>query len=346
MVVNDDAMTSLADARVLVLGGTVFVGRAFVELALADGASVTTFNRGTSGADVAGVEVVRGDRTNADDLARLAGLGHFDMVVDMSPQVPAHIVASTRALADCVDAYVVVSTLSAVAQWGEVPIFPESPRNPNNPDATEALDYSEAKSGVEVAAIRELGEKAAIVRPGVIAGPYERIGRLPWWLTYVAEHELVIAPGRASANYQVVDVRDLARGLASSGQKAAAGNNPGVVHAIAPPGRDSIGDLVMGCAGAVGGRHDIVWVDDEALAAAGVEPWDGFPQWLPESPEWAHAADADDASFVALGVTARPLVDTINDTWAWMNTGGTWNRPEARLSAVQYDMLRAGLTLP
>jgi len=337
-------MTDLAGARVLVLGGTVFVGRAFVELALGQGAHVTTFNRGQSGDDVVGVDTVRGDRTNADDLAGLAKLGHFDMVVDMSPQVPAHIVASTRALANTVDAYVVVSSLSAVAQWGQVPCFPDSPRNPNDPDATEAPDYSEAKSGVEVAAIRELGDKAAIIRPGVIAGPYERIGRLPWWLTYVHDHDLVIAPGRDTTPYQAIDVRDLAQALAISGVRTAAGDNPGIVHAIAPAGRDTLGDLVTYCADTVGGRHELVWVDDATVVAAEVVPWDGFPQWLPESePEFPYAMLADDASFAALGIVARPLEETVADTWAWMQAGGQWNHPDSRLSEAQYELLRAGL---
>jgi 2'-hydroxyisoflavone reductase len=334
-------MTDLAGTRILVLGGTVFVGRAFVEMVLARGAEVTTFNRGTSGADAPGVTVVRGDRTNADDLAHLATLGHFDMVVDMSPQVPAQVVASTRALKDVVDAYVVVSTLSAVANWGTDAIRPDSPRNPNDPDATEAPDYSEAKSGVEVAAIRELGEKAAIVRPGVIAGPYERVGRLPWWLTYVSEHELIVAPGRPTANYQVIDVRDLAEALLISGQRTAHGDNPGIVHAIAPPGRDTLEDLVSACVDAVGGRHELLWVGDADVVAAGVEPWDGFPQWLPDDPEWLHAHDADDATLVGLGVIARPLSDTVRDTWQWMQAGGTWNTPDTRLSEDQYNVLRA-----
>ncbi len=333
-------MTDLSGSRILVLGGTVFVGRALVETALAAGADVTTLNRGQSGPDVAGVTAIRGDRTDGAALTGLTRLGHFDFVVDTTPQVPAHVVVSTRVLDSVVDAYVVVSSLSAVAGWGQVPITTDSPWNPNDPDATDNPDYSEAKSGVEHAAMRELGDKAVIIRPGVIAGPYERIGRLPWWLTYVRDHELIIAPGRPTANYQVVDVRDLAQGLLNAGVRTAAGSNPGKIHAIAPPGRDTIEDLVSACVDAVGGRHELLWVGDDDVLAAGVEPWDGFPQWLPDTPEWQHAADADDASFTALGVAARPLDDTVRDTWDWMQAGGVWNTPDTRMSEAQYESLR------
>ena len=337
----DSAMSDMQGAHVLVLGGTVFVGRAFVEHALAQGADVTTFNRGQSGPDVVGVRAIRGDRTDPDALADLAR-GHYDFVVDTTPQVPAHVVMSTRVLADAAHAYVVVSTIGSVQGWGTDPITIDTPLLEHDPDAIDNPDYSSAKAGVEAAALRELGERAVIVRPGVIAGPYERIGRLPWWLTYVKDHDLIIAPGRPTANYQVVDVRDLAAVLAIAGMRTSRGDNPGIIHAINPPGRDTIEDLVSACVDAVGGRHELVWVGDDDVLAAGVEPWDGFPQWLPDTAEWTHALNVDDSSFSSL-VQGRPLEETVLDTWQWMQTGGEWNRPESRLSAAQYAQLHGTL---
>src|SRR3954452_4205367 len=186
--------------RVLIIGGTVFVGRAVAEAALARGDEVTVFHRGLHGAGVLGdaVETVRGDRTT-DDLAQLAGR-RFDVVVDTCGFQPAD-VARSVATVDT-GRYVFVSTAGVYRDWPLRPIPDESAPLHQTGDG-----YSELKAACE----RELPEGAVIVRPGLIVGPHENIGRLPHWLWRMGRGGDVLAPGTPEPGIQLIDVRDLAQ---------------------------------------------------------------------------------------------------------------------------------------
>lgn len=202
--------------RILVLGGSWFVGRVIAENAVSNGIGVTVFNRGRSGKVPTGVEVVHGDREHPADLRRLAGHGPWDVLVDVSGSVPAVVRLSARTLADRIGACVFVSTISAYRDWPHAPVHENSPLwdgDPAHDPGTRAWDpdaYGPLKVGCEIACRQVFGEeRLLIVRPHVVLGRYEYVGRLPWWLERMRRggHVLAPAPGRS---IQPVDVRDLA----------------------------------------------------------------------------------------------------------------------------------------
>lgn len=182
--------------RLLVLGGTRFVGWAVVAGAAGREWEVTTFNRGTSGSDAAGVRALRGDRTRAEDVARLAEAGPWDAVVDTSGYVPREVLLACKHLEPVTDRYVFMSTVSVYRGW---PVEPLSERSevlycPSDAGPDYGVDvedgptkYGYQKSGCELAVTQTFGAgRSTCLRPGVVLGPREYVGRLPWWLRRVA----------------------------------------------------------------------------------------------------------------------------------------------------------------
>ncbi len=314
---------------VLVIGGTVFLGRAVVDEALARGDSVTVFNRGRSGEAPAGVEQVRGDRTVPADLAQLAGR-RFDLVVDTCGYVPADVARSAQALAPTADHYAFVSTINVFPGWPEATDYRAGGIHRGEPDATrddvpaeldDAAAYGWLKAGCEQAVLRAFGaDRAAVLRAGSIVGPHDLVaGRLPWWIDRVARGGEVLVPD-ADEGVALIDARDLAA-FALSGA-------PGVFETAGPAGRDTRADLMAACREITGSDARFTPVDGTWLAAQGVEGWTEVPLWAgPSAPSlWAH----DNSAAEAAGLRWRPLRDTVADTWAWQRSvDGGW-RPSAR----------------
>jgi len=305
--------------RILVLGGTVFLGRAVIDSALASGHSVTTFNRGKSGVDDARVDVVRGDRTVAADLGRLAEAGPWDAVIDTSPQVPRDMLASARSVEPLVRRYVVVSSVSVYRDWPDEPMTAGSALFACPTDAgPDDGHYGELKAGCEAAAVSVLGERAVLVRPGIILGPHENVGRLPWWLTRIARGGRVPVP-RPDGPLQLVDVRDLADLLVRLATASEPASSP--VVAVGPVGRDTHGDLVRCAMDATGSAADRVELPDDFLVARGIGVWSELPLWTPvpvAGEPATHHWDVDPSSAVAAGLQSRPLAQTVSDTWDWL----------------------------
>lgn len=304
---------------VLVIGGTVFLGRAMVDEALAAGHRVTVFNRGRSGSAPAGVRRIRGDRTSAADLEQLRGL-RFDLVIDTCGYVPADVAASAKLLADSCGHYVFVSSINAYPGWPSRPDFRERGAHDGDPDATRAdvpqsLSDSQAygwlKVGCERAVERALGgQRSTALRAGAIVGPHDNaVGRLPWWLDRVARGGEVLVPGRPDAPVSLIDARDLA-GFALLAA-------PGVFDVPGPPGRDTRADLMAACTAATGSTATLTYVaDEEWLTAQGVQFWTELPLWIPES-EGPATFRCDAGAAERAGLRWRPLADTVADTWAW-----------------------------
>src|SRR6266545_626178 len=205
--------------RLLVLGGTRFVGRAIVEEALGRGHEVTTFNRGHTGVDVAGVETVRGDRESSVDLQRLVAGRSWDVVVDTSGYVPRVVGNAARALLGLAGRYVFLSTISVYPDWPANGVSEASPVYECSPDAGgsaadeaswSATQYGTYKAGCERAVAEVFGDRALVLRPGVILGPQENVGRLTWWLRRIARGGRVLGPGSPDRSIQPIDVRDVA----------------------------------------------------------------------------------------------------------------------------------------
>jgi 2'-hydroxyisoflavone reductase len=309
--------------RLLVLGGTAFVGRAFVQAALARRWSVTVLNRGTRPAP-AGVTAVRGDRTAAGGLAALAAAGGWDIVVDTWSWAPSAVRESARLLAGRAGHYVYVSSRSVYSLPTPPGSAEDAPLVEASPDDDAGVDYSRAKAGGELAAIAAFGDRALLVRAGLILGPHEDVGRLPWWLGRIARGGQVLAPGPAELPLQYVDARDLAAWSLDAAERGLGGP----YDLISPSGRTTMRGLLAACVAATGSAAELRWTDPEPILAAGVAPWTDLPIWIPPGPlhDFIHRADVSKA--VAAGLRCRPVEETVADTWAWLE--GLGGRPRLR----------------
>ncbi|SCK57490.1 Nucleoside-diphosphate-sugar epimerase [Streptomyces sp. WMMB 322] len=301
------------------LGGTEFVGRAVAEAAVARGWQVTVFHRGRH-APPPGVRVLRGDRSSGDGLAAL-GQQEWDAVVDTWSGAPRAVRDAARLLAGRCGAgpYVYISSRSVYAEpvaAGADETFPVVDASPHD---TEAEDYARVKRGGELAAADAFGDRALFVRAGLIIGPGENVGRLPWWLLRTARGGDVPAPGPPGLPLQYIDVRDLAEWVLS----AAARGLGGTYNVVSPPGHTTTGELLRTCVEVTGGRARLCWRTPESVLAAGAEPWTGLPVWLPpDSADYDHMHRSDVSRALAAGLRCRPVEETVADTWEWLRRIG------------------------
>ncbi|MEV5879433.1 NAD-dependent epimerase/dehydratase family protein [Streptomyces sp. NPDC052101] len=311
--------------RILVLGGTWFLGKEIVTGARRRGWEVTTFNRGRSGPDAPGVEAIHGDRTDAAALSHLAAAGPWDAVVDTSSGElpPRDVLLAARALAGQVGRWVHVSTVSVYADWPHHTLTEASPVLDCPPDADNTFGYTGAdgsptrygfqKAGGERAVAEALGDRAVFLRPGVILGPGEYVGRLPWWLTRAARGGRILAPSPANQRIQPVDVRDVAAFALDQAAEAA-----GEAFNIAHPDGPTFAEFITGCLNVTGGAGRPLWTSPEDLARHGVTQWTELPLWRTHAGVWA----VDSSRAMAAGLRCRPLRETIADTWAWLQADG------------------------
>ena len=298
------------------LGGTQFVGHAVVEDGLARGWDVTVANRGRSDSSPAGTRHVVLDRLDPsayDVLDRES----FDLVVDTWSSAPRVVRDAARALGDRTGRWVYVSSRS-VYSWPIPPGGDESaPVVDADPDA-EATDYAADKRGAELALERELGpDRVVHLRAGLILGPRENVGRLPWWLRRIARGGDVLAPGPEDLGIQHVDARDLAR----LGLDAAAAGRSGPVDVVAPVGNATMGDLLRSCVDVTGSDAQLVWATPEFVLAQGIEPWGELPVWMPRDDVEMYALHTGDVRrALGWGLRIRPLLETVADTWEWVRS--------------------------
>ncbi len=310
--------------RILVLGGSWFVGRVIVEDALQHGMKVTVFNRGRSGHVPSGAEVVLGDRENVADVQRLAGHGPWDVMIDVSGSVPAVVQLSASVLAPVVDRCVFVSTISAYRDWPHSPVSEESPLWDGDPDfdpGTRAWDtdaYGPLKVGCELACRQAFGEERLLVlRPHVVLGRYEYVGRLPWWLDRMRRGGQVLVPA-PDRGIQPIDVRDLSRFVLDQAERG----TRGVSNVAPPPGSFTYGEMILACAEQVRAvateRPELIWADEDWLVDMGVAQWTELPLWRNASAPWGMNTERA----MGAGLTSRPIKETVADTWTWLRAGG------------------------
>lgn len=300
--------------RLLVLGGTKFLGRGVVDAALADGDEVTLFNRGkTSPGLYPEVETIHGDLTG--DLDGLSGRS-WDAVVDLDPtQLPRHTRRRAELLHDAVAHYVFVSTISVYSD-PSVPLDESSPvEEPPDPDPEEFVpeQYGALKVGSERVVQEMLGDRAAIVRPGLIVGPHDPTDRFTYWPRRLSEGGEVLAPGHPARPVQMIDARDLGRWLVHVARERIAG----VFNATGPAEPLTLGAMLERIASGA----SLVWVEDQPLLDVGVQPWMELPLWLPGD-DYAGMLRADISRALTAGLTFRPLEETARDTLEWSLEAG------------------------
>ncbi|GAA2660353.1 SDR family oxidoreductase [Streptomyces vastus] len=324
--------------RLLTLGGTEFAGRAVVEAALARGWDVTVLNRGRH-EPPAGVRSLQGDRTAPDGLAALAGAeDDWDVVVDTWSDAPRAVRDAARLLKDRAGRYVYVSSCSVYAWPPAAGYTEDAPLVEGASADAEQTDYAQDKRGGELAAVDAFGEeRSVLVRAGLILGPYENVGRLPWWLTRIARGGPVLAPGPRELPLQYVDVRDLAEWVLGAAERELSGP----YNLISPQGHTTMGALLDACVQVTGSNAELRWTDPKLILDAGIEPWTQLPVWVPPESELhgaLHSADVSRA--VAAGLRCRPVEETVTDTWAWLQAlGGTApQRPDRPAKGLDPDV--------
>jgi nucleoside-diphosphate-sugar epimerase len=298
--------------RLLVLGGTHFLGRHVAEVGLARGHEVATFTRGVSGAPPEGARALLGDR---DDPAALpAALDGWtpDLVVDTSCQTRAAARNAATVLGD-VRGYAFVSSLNAYANWPPGPLGPEDDEQTWTTDDDE---YGPIKAFAERELGAAVGEGFLTARAGLIVGPHDPIYRLGWWLDRISRGGRVVVPAEGVGQpIALVDARDLAGWLVDSAELG----RSGAVNATGPVGMTTLGGLLEICRAVTGSDAEWIAVPEAELLAFDVEEWVHLPLWMRQ--ETARTAwDVDTTKAQELGLTTRPLEKTVADTWAWMRT--------------------------
>jgi len=301
--------------KLLILGGTVFLGRHLVEAARARGHELTLFNRGQSNADLfPNIEKLRGDRDG--NLDALHGRT-WDAAIDTCGYLPRIVRASSVLLADAVRHYTFVSSVSVYAETRAPGTHESSPVGTLQDETVEDITgetYGPLKALCEQAAQKAMPGRVLVVRPGLIVGPHDPLDRFTYWLVRIARGGDVLLPGRPERRVQIIDVRDLAEWMV----RVVENNVTGTFNAIGLDAPLSMGHLADTAKRVSGGDANFVWVDEQFLIDSDVEPWGEMPMWVPESePDAAGFFAIDCRKAIAAGLTFRPLEETMHDTLDW-----------------------------
>ncbi|NWF69521.1 MAG: NAD-dependent epimerase/dehydratase family protein [Chloroflexi bacterium] len=309
--------------RILILGGTRFVGRYITEAALTRGHQVTLFNRGQTNSDLfPAAAKVRGDRSSGDYGAlqeRIAAGARWDAVVDVNGYVPRIVRETAQTLVSAASHYTFISTISVYAQ----PLA--RGLDENAPLATLADESVEDITGETYGGLKVLCERAVqalfpartlIIRPGLIVGPQDPTDRFTYWPARAAKGGDMLAPGGGDDPLQCIDARDLAAFTLLMVEKGAAG----VYNATGPATTLTMRTLLETCQRAAANDLRLTWVDEVFLQAHDVQMWTHLPLWLPASSESGALHTASIARALAAGLTFRPLIETVRDTMEWDKT--------------------------
>jgi nucleoside-diphosphate-sugar epimerase len=295
--------------RLLLLGGTTFLGRATAAAALASGHEVTLFTRGRTNPDLfPEAEHLRGDRDG--DLAALDGR-RFDAVIDTTGYVPRVVRESAELLSPAAEHYTFVSSISVYRDFSQ-PVHEESPLAELGDDPVDQLtddysNYGALKALCEREAVEAFAGRALAVRAGLIVGPHDPTGRFTYWPHRVARGGEFVVPGPPDLYVQFVDARDLGAWLIDLLER----RESGVFNATHPG--ISWTELVASCLRVTGSGGHPVWIDSDWLASQEVGEWMELPLWL-HDPDLVGMMRADVSRALGAGLTFRPLDDVVRGT--------------------------------
>jgi 2'-hydroxyisoflavone reductase len=317
--------------RILMLGGTGFIGPHFVREALSRGHALTLFNRGKRQPEpTPGVETLYGDRDGK--LEALEG-GEWDAVIDNSGYVPRHVRLSTQLLRERVKHYLFISTISVYADLSVPGVTEDAPLEKLADESVEKVDgatYGGLKVLCERVVQEDFAGRNTVVRPTYIVGPGDHTDRFTYWPWRMSQGGEMLAPGTPADPIQYIDVGDLARFVVDCVET----QGGGVFNACSAPGYATMGGLLEASRRVSGATTKVRWVDAEILRAEGLLEGRALPIWSPPVGETAGAALVSSARAVAAGLRFAPLEDTVRATLEWQRG----RPPESR------DVLKAGLT--
>ncbi len=317
--------------KILILGGTKFLGPELVDAARGRGHALTLFNRGKTNPGLfPDVEKLHGDRDDGT-LDALRGRT-WDVVIDTSGFVPRKVKATAELLSGARQ-YLFVSSVSVYDKPPTTGVDESGAVGKLTDPNVEKIDegsYGPLKAACERAAEAAMPGKVTNVRPGLIVGPGDGSDRFTYWPARIKDGGDVMAPGDPADPVQYVDVRDLAAWMI----RAAENGDVGVYNVAGPKERQGVGEMLTRTNAATGGRARFEWVDAKFLASQKVEAWSDMPVWVDPVSDDAGIARVSSARAIAKGLTFRPLEETVKDTLTWFAT-----LPEERR-----NKLRAGIT--
>ncbi|HEU5210849.1 MAG TPA: NAD-dependent epimerase/dehydratase family protein [Longimicrobiales bacterium] len=300
--------------RILILGGTSFIGPHQVEYALGRGHEITLFNRGrTNPGMFSELETLIGDRTG--DVKALEGR-QWDVVLDNSAQEPEWVELTGRVLRDNVRRYILVSTRSVYSDLSSVPSTAAAPvytLENTQVEPGQRRPYGLRKALCEQAARAAFGERATIVRPGLIIGPGDETDRFTYWPVRIERGGEVLAPGDGTDPVQIIDARDLSEWMIRLSEN----DTPGTFNAVGPFNPRPFDELLHGIRAVTTAETSFTWVDTDWLLERDVRPYSDLPVWMPARGRNLGFARFDLTPEVQAGLTFRSLARTTADTLAW-----------------------------
>lgn len=316
--------------NVLIIGGTRFVGRHIADVLLAHNHAVTLFNRGRSNPDAhTDLEQVRGDR--ATDLDRI-GTRKWDAVIDTSGYTPDVVERSARYFTGLTHRYLFISTISVYDESRTDGPDEDAPLHalPSDADPTEFTieHYGALKALCEAVVRSTYRHRASIVRPGLVAGPYDPTDRFTYWPVRIDAGGDVLAPVGRSEPLQYIDVRDLAEFCVHLLES----DDGGSYNCVTPRDTLTFGDLFDACVRVGASNANFIWTGAEFLSNHEVNAWSDLPLWMPADTVYRNIQRANSARALVRGLRIRPVLDTVRDTLAW-----------ARANGKRYGTLSAGL---
>ena len=299
--------------KLLILGGTVFLGRHLVEVGLAHGHEISLFNRGQHNPELfEDVEKLRGDRDGGLDALRG---GRWDAVIDTCGYIPRIVKESAELLSKAVDHYTFISSVSVYADVSKPGIDEGSPLGQLEDESVEEVDgetYGPLKVLCEKAASSAMPGRVLNVRPGLIVGPHDPTDRFTYWPHRIARGGEVLAPTPSEAPVQVIDVRDLAEWIVQMVERG----ETGIFNATGPAYRMIMGDVLQSCLDVAANRAFLSWLPADFLRRHEVGPWIDLPLWLPDD-DTAGMMAVNVSKAIGAGLAFRPIADTVRDTLSW-----------------------------
>lgn len=331
LLMGGNAFGGSAKLRVLILGGTGFIGPHFVTALRSAGHTLTLFNRGRRNPGLfPDIETLTGDR---DGKIEALQNRDWDVVIDDSGYVPRVVDLTAQLLKGQVQHYIFVSSISAYADFSTPGIDEDSKLAVLEDPKVEKIDaatYGGLKVLCEQTVQRTYGQRSTVIRPTYIVGPGDTSDRFTYWPARVARGGEMLAPGQPSDPIQFIDVRDLADFMRICVEQRPSG----AFNICNPPGAVTIGDLLAASKRISGSNASFVWASTEFLEQHGALESGEIPIWAAPQGDSAGFALVSSARAVARGLRFRPLQTTVTDTLDW----------HAKRPADQQQTLRAGLT--
>ena len=301
----------------LIIGGTRFLGRHLVDAARARGHTVMLFNRAKSNPGLfPELETIQGDREH--DIEKLSGRA-WDAVIDTCGYVPRIVRLSATGLERSAGRYVFISSISVFANFSKIGMDESDPVGKLEDESVEEITgetYGPLKALCEKTVQEMYGDRALIIRPGLIVGPNDPTDRFTYWPVRVARGGEVLSPDKPTAPVQIIDVRDLAEFTIHLIEE----NASGIYNATGPDYELTFGRMLETSKEVSGSDADFKWASVEFLNQNNVAPWSDMPVWIPDTPEDAGFSRFDLSKAIRAGLKFCALQDTVRDTIAWAKT--------------------------